>query len=165
MDFSMDEYRENVEKLRKNKEKVPLEILKTKFAKGYRDLVCRIKNQTEMLIILQISAGMLILKEDQCEIKEITNRIQKIIDQEKMIMIKIGHLIFSEYDIDKAMELATEKIAYPCFREAYAPYFRKKCHQEDGIFKCDLLPGMIWNPENEIWISPDGRFTLMLPPI
>lgn len=165
MDFSMEEYRKNVEILRKNKENVPLELLKTKYAKGYGELVCRIKKQTETLIILQISAGMLILKEDLKEFQAVTSRIQEIINQEKMAMKEIGRLIFSEYDIDKAMDMAAEKIAIPCFEEAYAPYFRSKCYQEGETFTCDLLPGMKWNQEHRVWIGEDGSFTLMLPPI
>lgn len=165
MDFSMEEYRKNVEILRKNKENVPLELLKTKYVKGYGDLVCRIKKQTEALVILQISAGMRIFKEDQEEFREVMNRIQSIIDKEKMTMKEIGSLVFSEYDIEKAMDLVAERIALPCFEQAYAPYFQSKCHQEGETFTCDLLPGMKWNQEHRVWIGQDGSFTLMLPPI
>ena len=63
------------------------------------------------------------------------------------------------------MDLAAERIALPCFEQAYAPYFRSKCHQEGETFTCDLLPGMKWNQEHRVWIGEDGSFTLMLPPI
>ncbi len=165
MDFSIEEYRKNVEILRKNKENVPLELLKTKYAKGYGDLTCRIRKQTEALVILQISAGMRIFKEDQVEFQEVISRIQSIIDREKMTLKEIGRLVFSEYDIEKAMDLAAERIALPCFEQAYAPYFRSKCHQEGETFTCDLLPGMKWNQGHRVWIGEDGSFTLMLPPI
>ena len=63
------------------------------------------------------------------------------------------------------MDLAAERIALPCFEQAYAPYFRSKCHQEGETFTCDLLPGMKWNQGHRVWIGEDGSFTLMLPPI
>lgn len=165
MEFTMQEYRKNVELLRKNKENVPLEELKTKYAKGYEKLRCKIKQQTEECVISIISAGMLIFKDDQDEIREVKRRIQEIIDQKSEIRREIGRLVFTSYDIDRAMNLAADKIATPCFEQAYAPYFRSKCHQEGDTFICDLLPGMTWNKEYRVWIGKDNSFTVMLAPI
>lgn len=165
----MDEYRKNVDILRKNRENVPLAELKTKYAKGYLQICEKIRLQTKSAISAIIASGMLILKEDKAEEEpKIVLEIQKIIDQETEAgtMKEISRLIFSEFNVDKAMDLAAERLAEPAWRRAYAPYFRKKCRLQEGKYICDLLPGMTWNEEYEVWIADDGmRFTLMLPPI
>ncbi len=165
----MDEYRKNVDILRKNRENVPLAELKTKYAKGYLQICEKIREQTKCAISAMITCGMVVLKEDWTEeTPKIIAEVQRIVDQETEAgtMKEISRLISSEFNVDKAMDLAADKIATPCFEQAYAPYFRSKCHQEGDTFICDLLPGMTWNKEYRVWISDDRMsFTLMLPPI
>ena len=165
----MDEYRKNVDILRKNRENVPLAELKTKYAKGYLQICERIREQTKCAISAMITCGMVVLKEDQTEeTPKIIAEVQRIVDQETEAgtMKEISRLIFSEFDVDKAMDLAAEKLAIPAFEKAYGPYFKKKCRLQEGRCVCDLLPGMTWSEEYGVWISDDGMsFTLMLPPI
>lgn len=165
----MDEYRKNVDILRKNRENVPLAELKTKYAKGYLQICEKIKEQTKREISAMIACGMIILEEDRTEtMPKIIAEVQKIVDQETEAgtMKEISRLIFSEFDVDRAMDLAAEKLAIPAFEKAYSPYFREKCRLKEGKYICDLLPGMTWNEEYGVWISDDRMsFTLMLPPI
>lgn len=166
MDFSMREYMKNVDILQKNKENVPIELLKTKYAKGYNEIRCRIAQETKSCIFFQISAGMRILEADkQEEMPKILNAIQKIIDENDRTLKEISRIIFKEYDVEKAMNLAADKIAVPAWEKAYGPYFRKKCRLEAGVYICDLLPEMIYDMECGVWIGKDMSFTLMMPPV
>ena len=47
MDFTWEEYQKKLETYRKNRENVPLETLKTKYAKGYNKLKSDLKKMTE----------------------------------------------------------------------------------------------------------------------
>lgn len=165
----MDPYRKNVDILRKNRENVPLAELKTKYANGYLQICEKIKEQTKSAISALIADGMIILEADRVEeLPKIVSEVKKIIDQETAAgtIKEISRLIFSEFNVDKAMDLAAEKLARPAFEKAYGPYFRKKCRLQEGRYVCDLLPGMAWNEEYGVWMTADGMsFTLMLPPI
>lgn len=165
MNFTMQEYLDNIKVLKRNKENVPKEILETKYAKPYNKLKETIRHQAEEVTKEVITSGMRIMKNDNQEAQKLVDNIQKIIDEKKEARKEIGRLIFKEFKAMEAMNLAAEKIGEPCWEEAYAPYFRSKCHSQDGIITCDLLPGMKWNEECGVWISDDNRsFTLMMSP-
>ena len=50
MEFSWGDYLEDIKKLRKNKENVPIEILKTKYAQPYNELLEKIRRETEKIL-------------------------------------------------------------------------------------------------------------------
>lgn len=109
--------------------------LKTKYAKGYLQICERIREQTKCAISAMITCGMVVLKEDRTEeTPKIIAEVQRIVDQETEAgtMKEISRLIFSEFDVDKAMDLAAEKLAIPAFEKAYGPYFKKKCRLQEG---------------------------------
>ena len=173
MDFTWEEYQKKLETYRKNRENVPLETLKTKYAKGYNKLKSDLKKMTEEILCSIVTSGMLILKED-CEPgksgMEVIDGINRIIEKEKAAgtMKEIGRAVFRDYDIEKAMEITAERIHQPAWYLAYGPYWVSKCRSENGITTCSLLPGFIWDDECGLWVQEKNgntvSFTIMLPP-
>lgn len=51
MDFTWEEYQKKLETYRKNRENVPLETLKTKYAKGYNKLKSDLKKNDRRNIV------------------------------------------------------------------------------------------------------------------
>ena len=173
MDFTWEEYQKKLETYRKNRENVPLETLKTKYAKGYNKLKSDLKKMTEEILCSIVVSGMIILKED-CEPGKsgmaVIDGINRIIEKEKDAgtMKEIGRAVFRDYDIEKAMDITAERIWRPAWYRAYGPYWESKCRTENGITVCSLLPGFTWDEECGLWLQEeDGKtvsFTTMLPP-
>lgn len=173
MNFTWDEYQKKLETYRKNRQNVPLEELKTKYASGYNKLTADLKKMTEEILTQVCTSGMLIFKQDLepgGSGRKVVNGINWIIEKARQggTMKEISRAVFQEFDIDKAMEIAAEKIWQPAWYNVYGPYWAAKCRTENGDIICDVLPGFKWDPECGIWIQSreDGTitFTAMLPP-
>ena len=170
VELDLKKLEQDIATLRKNRENVPLELLKTKYKKPYAKLKEEIRAQFEIYMKELSLLGILKIGPDMTpeEQKEMEAGIQKIIDEETAA----GHLrecakaVFEEFDLKKAENLIcgyfTERIKY----EVYAPYWLEHIHQEpDGKVTSDLLPGMTWHPEAGVWVSfSEPSFTLMMPP-
>lgn len=170
MELDLKKLEQDIATLRKNRENVPLELLKTKYKKPYAKLKEEIRAQFEIYMKELSLLGILKIGPDMTpeEQKEMEAGIQKIIDEETAA----GHLrectkaVFEEFNLAKAENLAcgyyTDRVKY----EAYAPYWLEHIHQEpDGKVTSDLLPGMTWHPEAGVWVSfSEPSFTLMMPP-
>lgn len=161
---------QDIATLRKNRENVPLELLKTKYKKPYAKLKEEIRAQFEIYMKHIIVLGILKTGPDLTGAKaeSMVNQIQKIIDEEKAAghQKEVTHAVFEEFNLAKAENLAcgyyTDRVKY----EAYAPYWLEHIHQgPDGKVTSDLLPGMTWHPEAGVWVSfSEPSFTLMMPP-
>ena len=161
---------QDIATLRKNRENVPLELLKTKYKKPYAKLKEEIRAQFEIYMKHLIMLGILKTGPDLTGAKaeSMVDQIQKIIDEEKAAghQKEVTHAVFEEFNLAKAENLAcgyyTDRVKY----EAYAPYWLEHIHQEpDGKVTSDLLPGMTWHPEADVWVSfSEPSFTLMMPP-
>lgn len=161
---------QDIATLRKNRENVPLELLKTKYKKPYAKLKEEIRAQFEIYMKHIIVLGILKTGPDLtgAKAKSMVDQIQKIIDEEKAAghQKEVTHAVFEEFNLAKAENLAcgyyTDRVKY----EAYAPYWLEHIHQEpDGKVTSDLLPGMTWHPEAGVWVSfSEPSFTLMMPP-
>lgn len=161
---------QDIATLRKNRENVPLELLKTKYKKPYAKLKEEIRAQFEIYMKHIIVLGILKTGPDLTGAKaeSMVDQIQKIIDEEKAAghQKEVTHAVFEEFNLAKAENLAcgyyTDRVKY----EAYAPYWLEHIHQEpDGKVTSDLLPGMTWHPEAGVWVSfSEPSFTLMMPP-
>lgn len=170
MELDLKKLEQDIATLRKNRENVPLELLKTKYKKPYAKLKEEIRAQFEIYMKELSLLGILKIGPDMTpeEQKEMEAGIQKIIDEETAA----GHLrectkaVFYEFNLRKAENLAcgyyTDRVKY----EIYAPYWLEHIHQEpDGKVTSDLLPGMTWHPEAGVWVSfSEPSFTLMMPP-
>ena len=64
MEFSWGDYLGDIKKLRKNKENVPIEILKTKYAEPYNELLEKIRRETEKILFQFLFGGILMRKDE-----------------------------------------------------------------------------------------------------
>lgn len=167
MDFKWEEYREKIAKLQNNREKVPLNDLKTKYRKAYTALINDIKDQSEYLLLDFIFGGMPFDMSEKEEWKAFIDRAKACLKEADVARAirKISRAIFQDYDPDKALEIAAEAICPKIRRQAYAPYWVKHCRPgDDGEIWNDLIQ-MRWDPEDKIWEAPDRlSWRFMLPP-
>ena len=81
---------------------------------------------------------------------------------------ELRQAMFKEYDPEKFLVIAVEKLHMPAWYQAYAPYWVSKCKKgQDGRIRCDLLPEFCWDESCQVWIREDNgtwEFTSMLPP-
>lgn len=170
MKLDLNKLNQDIATLRKNRENVPLELLKTKYKKPYAKLKEEIRAQFEIHMKEITLLGILKMDSDMTpeKQKEMAEGIQKIIDEETAA----GHLnecanaVFEEFNLEKAENLAcgyfTDRVKY----EIYVPYWLEHTHKDSGgRITSDLLPGMTWRPEENAWADfSELSFTLMLPP-
>lgn len=167
MENRWEEYLEKVEKLRKNREKVPLEALKTKYRKSYNALLSEIKTETEFFIFQFAFGGLPFRKGEDSEIEAFIQRANSVLDAERAAgtFREISRAVFVEYDPEKALEVAAAKVWPRIWFEAYSPYWIRHCIRQEGGDVWNDLIEMRWHDEWCIWLAPDGRsWTLMLPP-
>lgn len=159
---------ENIERLRKNKENVPLPELRTKYAKPYRDLICTIKNDSDETLKICIFAGCRFGDDEKGLVEEFFRDSQKIIDQEKKrgTFKKISEAIFQKYSINDALQIAADRIGTRIWYEAYQKIWLQHTKPEGFTFRNDLI-GMTWNNKESSWQKEEKgvvSWTLMLPP-
>ncbi|MFR5517274.1 MAG: hypothetical protein ACLTIW_09770 [Blautia sp.] len=167
MEFSWGDYLGDIKKLRKNKENVPIEILKTKYAEPYNELLEKIRRETEKILFQFIFGGILMRKDEPEERDAFLRKAQAIIDEEKAAgtFREIARAVFEEYDADKALDIAAEKLHPRIWLEAYPEYWLKHCIIENDRPIWNDLIQMRWNSDLQIWESRDGTsVTIMLPP-
>lgn len=133
---------ELLDKLRKNKEKVPLEVLKTRYKDAYEKLVTEIKAEA-IEIIKPIAArspnwleGQKVKQKHSEEIAAAFNQIY----QEGGYAKKIGTALYKHYSIDEARQLAEEINRKYC--EELLKLFHKKT--------CLYTTAENWDPENPV---------------
>ena len=170
MKCTWQEFTEKLRIYRKNRENVPLQELKTKYAKGYNKLISDLYQMAAEVLRDVICSGMYTMTCDTAERKDLADRINQIIDSEKEAGIgkELRQAMFKEYDPEKFLGIAVEKLRMPAWYQAYAPYWVSKCKKgQDGRIRCDLLPEFCWDESCQVWIREDNgtwEFTSMLPP-
>lgn len=166
-DFTWKEYLEKLEKLKKNREKVPLEELKTKYKKPYTELLQDIKEKTEIMLLHFLFEGLPFNMSEKAEWQAFVDRVNEAIREEKQAgtFREISRAVFKDYDPDKALDIAARTIWPRIWYRAYAPYWLKHCRKDkDGRSWNDLIQ-MRWRQEWQIWEAQDGRsWRIMLPP-
>ena len=167
MEFSWEDYLEDIKKLRKNKEGVPIEILKTKYAQPYNELLEKIRRETEKILFQFLFGGILIRKDEPEERDAFFRRAQAVIDEERAAgtFREIAKAVFDEYDAEKAIGVAAEKLHPRIWLEAYPEYWLKHCVTENDRSIWNNLIQMRWNSDLQVWESENGASVmLMLPP-
>lgn len=170
MKCTWQQFTEKLRIYRKNRENVPLQELKTKYAKGYNKLVSDLYEMAAEILREVISDGMLTMTCDTAERKELADRINQIIDSEGKVGVgkELRKAIFQEYDPEKFLDIAVERLHLPAWYQAYAPYWVSKCKKgPDNVIRCELLPEYHWDESCQIWIKEKNgtwEFTAMLPP-
>ena len=101
-DVDMNEYKSLLERLKRNRENVPLELLTTKYQKSYEELKERIQAMTKGILQDVVLSGLQI-ERSQAEQKylEINTAIK-----ESGIMKKASHAAFIQQDADLVLEYA-----------------------------------------------------------
>lgn len=104
MDMELNEYRSLLERLKRNKENVPLELLTTKYQKSYGQLKENIQAMTRG-ILQDMVLGDLRIERSQAREKyeEINTAIR-----ESGILEKVSHAVFRQYDVDQVLENASQ---------------------------------------------------------
>lgn len=125
----MDEITElktKVEQLKKNREKVALEVLKTKYKKPYEELLHSIKTLAEK-ILLDRSVKELVVRMDDEGNKLIEQINQTIADEARPggIMKRISQALYKEYDVEK-FETIVEEMRIRLWN-LWIPYWQKHC--------------------------------------
>lgn len=162
---------EDFERLKKNRENVPLEVLKTKYKKGYENLKHKIAQELKKYVNDLTALGIYDLGDDVTPKiwQSWENKIQEIMNQEAAAGLskQLGHAVFGNLDLREFEELVIGRITLRVKYEVYAPYWLKHCKENaTGEIENDLI-GMKWDSKNNIWTgkSPDGGscFTIKLP--
>ncbi len=131
-----------LKRLRLNKEKVPLETLKTKYKAAYEKLLEEIKTEAQADIkpiaarLPEWLEGKTVKSEYIEEIAAIFNRIYSVGNYAK----KIGAALYKRYSIREARQLA-EEINRQYQRELLEMFHRKTCL---------YTTAENWNPENPV---------------
>lgn len=98
--LDVDLYQKKLATMRKNREKVPMEVLKTKYAEPYAKLKCEIEKMTLQLLQETVLFGIKVLPEDRVAFSDGMNKeIQR-----SGILKKIGRT----FDYDEILDLALE---------------------------------------------------------
>ncbi|MCM1219490.1 MAG: hypothetical protein NC548_33845 [Lachnospiraceae bacterium] len=150
-------------RLKLNKEKVPLDVLKTKYKAGYEKLTGQIKEQA-IALIMPIATRRPEWLED-CEIKaeyakEITEAFNGLYEAGGYAK-KIGTALYKHYSIEEALKIAEE--INQKYREELLKIFHQKtclyaagpCWAEDPevpLIYNDLVD-KFWSEESGEWIT------------
>lgn len=122
----IEELKTKVEQLKKNREKVPLETLKTKYKKPYEELLHSIKALAEK-ILLDRSVKELVIRMDD-EGNRLIDDINTAIAREAEpggIMKRISQALYKEYDVEK-FESCVEEMRIRLWN-LWIPYWQKHC--------------------------------------
>ena len=151
-----------IEKYRKNREKVPLEVLKTKYAAAYNQLIEDIKAELKH-IALQFPPwleGRKVRREYVDDISDIFNRIYAEGGYSKML----GRLAFKEMEADAALYTAQQiNKKFIAALEEYVSskaclYATASCwipeHPQTPKIYNDFLR-MFWDEERKEWREPE----------
>ena len=150
----IQETRKDIEKLKKNEEKVGKRELQTKFAKPYNALRQKIKAETNDLLYYLL-IGCLPAAEGDGENEGFllfVSECQRIINEEKEAgtFKRIGRAIFLRHDLDAALTIGYDVLEPRILYEAYAHYWLQRCREYKGRWWNDIIC-MWWNPDHGQW--------------
>lgn len=112
--------KKNVERLKRNRENVPLETLKTKYKAAYEGLLTEIQGQATEILNRETMSGILIRKGD----KDILARIQSAMDEGQFAK-QAGKALFKEYSVEKFVEIVEKARAEAM--AVWIPYWQGFC--------------------------------------
>lgn len=101
-DVDISEYQELLDRLKRNKEKVPLELLTTKYRKSYEQLKEKLCSMTKEILQDMVLSGLQI---ERIQANEQYIEINTAI-RESGILEKVSHAVFHQQDADQVLEYA-----------------------------------------------------------
>lgn len=150
----MLELKKDIEKLKKNREKVSLQELRTKFAKPYNALLEKIKAETNDLLYHLLIGSLPAAAEDADDEQFLffVSECKRIIKEEaeKGTQQRISKAVFQKYDLEEALLIGFSEIGTRIEYEAYAHYWVHRCRVYQGKYWNELI-GMWWNPDHGQW--------------
>ncbi|PJJ30513.1 hypothetical protein [Lacrimispora celerecrescens] len=101
---NMNEYRSLLDRLKRNRENVPLELLTTKYQKSYNQLKEKLRSMTKE-ILQDIVLSNLQIERNHANEKymEINTAIR-----ESGILVKVSHAVFLQQNADQVLEYANQ---------------------------------------------------------
>ena len=166
-----DEMMADFEKYKKNREKVPLEILKTKYKKPYEALEAKLAKELQWYVNEIAFLGIYDIGKDLKDdgLKKWGQEIARIYKEEEDAGLPkiLGTAVFKHMDLREFENYVCYTLTHRIRYEVYAPYWLEHCKTDGGITTNDLI-GMTWDPEAHVWEKAleDGRYTwaTKLPP-
>lgn len=122
----IEELKAKVEQLKKNRENVSLEMLKTKYKKPYETLLHSIKELAERILVARSQKDLVIRMDDEGD--KLIEEINKAIEGETKpggIMKRISQALYKEYDVEK-FETCVEEMRIRLWN-LWIPYWQKYC--------------------------------------
>ncbi len=116
----IEELKKNVDRLRKNRENVPLDVLETKYKAAYENLLAGIQAQATEILNRETMKGIWIRKADE----DILNRIQNAMDKEQFAK-QAGKALFQHFSVDKFVEIVEN--ARAATMAVWIPYWKGFC--------------------------------------
>lgn len=98
----MGQYRELLQRLKKNKENVPRELLLTKYEKPYNKLRNDIADMTSQILKDIVLFGWRVEREEAIDVYSVINRV--IV--ESGILQEVNHAVYQDQDIDRVLQCA-----------------------------------------------------------
>lgn len=155
------------QKLKHNREKVPLEELRTRYAKSYEALLDDVRANADWWIDTYIrTVGFTVAKDDDAGVAALRKRIETILEEER----KPGGLFTQAYAalIDQLDETAFQQKAWEIYHaldtDAYDAYFQRfNQYPADGSRIYNSLIKAFWDPaparyDQPCWVDKDGLY-------
>lgn len=100
MDELIRELESKINTYKKNRENIPLDVLKSKYAKAYNHLIDDIKQGLETIVSHYAHEGIMIRQKD---IKSFMPKIDAALEEYELTK-KVSRLVFKEYNLAAAIE-------------------------------------------------------------
>lgn len=155
------------QKLKHNREKVPLDELRTRYAKSYEALLDDVRANAEWWIDTYIrTVGFTVAKDDDAAVAALRKRIETILEEER----RPGRLFSQAYAalIDQLDEEAFRQKAWEIYHtldtDAYDAYFQRfNQYPADGSRIFNSLIDGFWEPapsryDHPCWVDKNGLY-------
>lgn len=127
-----------LETLRKNDEKVPKELLRTKYKKPYRELKESIKEMADRMLNDRIREGIVIKTDEAGQV--LIKQIQTTLDEKRNAGTgkELGRALYKEYSLEKFLQIVEEirtaiwNLWIPYWQEHCCLYAAPECFEENG---------------------------------
>ena len=125
MEELIKEIKSKINIYKKNRENIPLEVLKTKYAKAYNKLREEIKNGVEIIVSSYAHEGIRVHEKD---IKTFMPKVDAALEADGLSK-RISRLVFRDYNLDAAIEEA-KKYRQTVAEELYQEYLRENGYEQ-----------------------------------
>ena len=156
----IEELKTKVEQLKKNRENVSLEMLKTKYKKPYETLLHSIKELAERILVARSQKDIVIRMDDEGD--KLIEEINKAIEGETKpggIMKRISQALYKEYDVEK-FETCVEEMRIRLWK-LWIPYWQKYCclYVTAENWEDPYPPPRIYNELTKEFQNEDGTWS------